>query len=92
MRNTSWVVYLMPTKDNPAGVRAVCQQGEWEAMDRARPGFFTLVQGGIANEGEAEQLARGTAGETQSRTGKAVPVSGPQRAAGVLAGPDTAAG
>jgi hypothetical protein len=92
MRNATWVVYSIPMKDSPAGVRAVCQHGEWEAMDRARPGFFTLVQGGIANEGEAEQLARGTAGEAKPRTGKTVPLSWPDQAASVLAGSAVEAG
>jgi len=84
MRNATWVVYSIPMKDSPAGVRAVCEQGEWEAMDRARPGFFTLVQGGIANEGEAERLARGTAGEARPRIGKSVPQSWPDQAVSVL--------
>jgi hypothetical protein len=75
MRNATWVVYSIPTKDCPDGVRAVCMQGEWEAMDAAKPGFFTLVQGGIRNEGEAEQLARGTAGEARPRSPKAVPLA-----------------
>lgn len=33
-------------------------------MDRARPGYYMLIQAGIANEGEAERLARGTSGES----------------------------
>ena len=52
------------------------------AMDAARPGFFTLVRAGIANEGEAERLARGTAGEAKPRNAKAVPLSWPDQAAG----------
>ena len=40
-------------------MNAVCERGEWEAMERARPGYHTLVQTGIFNEGEAEKLARG---------------------------------
>ena len=67
MATTTWVVYLMPTKDRPEGVRAVCQQPEWEAMDAAKPGHFTLIQGGITNEGEAERLARGRSGEAKPR-------------------------
>jgi hypothetical protein len=92
MRNATWVVYSIPMKDSPGGVRAVCEQREWEAMGAARPGFFTLVRGGIANEGEAEQLARGTAGEAKPRAAKAVPGSWPEQAANVLAGPGAAAG
>jgi hypothetical protein len=37
---------------------AVCEQGEWEAMEQARPGYHTLVLAGIPTEGEAEKLAR----------------------------------
>jgi hypothetical protein len=85
MRNATWVVYTMPMKGRPEGVRAVCDEGEWAAMDGAKPGFFTLVQGGITNEGEAERLARGTAGEARSRTAKAVPLSWPDHAAATLA-------
>ena len=39
-------------------MNAVCRQSEWEAMERAQPGYHTLVQAGITNEGEAERLAR----------------------------------
>jgi hypothetical protein len=92
MRNATWVVYMIPMKGGPDGVRAVCEQREWEAMAATRPGFFTLVQAGISNEGEAEQLARGTSGEAKPRNLKAVPLSWPERAAGVLAGPGAAAG
>jgi hypothetical protein len=87
MRNATWVVYTIPIKGTPEGVRAVCDEREWAAMERARPGFFTLVQGGIRNEGEAEQLARGTAGEAKPRNAKAVPLSWPDQAAADLGGP-----
>ena len=33
-----WAVYLMPAKGNPDGLRGVCLQDEWEALDRAKPG------------------------------------------------------
>ena len=56
--NVSWVVYLMTVRGMATGVRAVCQQGEWEAMERAQPGRHTLIQSGIATEGEAERSAR----------------------------------
>ena len=62
MRNTevsrSWVVYRMTVRGKIAGVNAVCKQAEWEAMERAQPGYHTLIRAGITNEGEAEQLAR----------------------------------
>lgn len=54
---TSWVVYLTPVhKKQP--MKAVCEQSEWEAMELGRPGFNTLIQSGIATEGEAEKVAR----------------------------------
>lgn len=55
----SWVVYLMTLHGKKAGVNAVCEQGEWDAMELARPGYHKLIKSGITNEGEAEQLARG---------------------------------
>jgi hypothetical protein len=54
----SWVVYRMTTRGKVTGLGAVCEQGEWEAMELAQPGHHTLVQAGITNEGEAERLAR----------------------------------
>jgi hypothetical protein len=54
----SWVVYRMTIHGKPTGMSAVCEQGEWEAMERAAPGYHTLIQAGITNEGEAERLAR----------------------------------
>jgi hypothetical protein len=53
-----WVVYRMTLHGKQDGVLAVCDQGEWEAMEFARPGYHTLIRAGIANEGEAEKVAR----------------------------------
>jgi hypothetical protein len=54
----SWVVYRA-TFDRKAGeMTAVCEQGEWEAMERDQPGRRTLLKAGIPTEGEAEQFAR----------------------------------
>jgi hypothetical protein len=61
----SWVVYRMTLHGKPNGMNAVCEQGEWDAMELAQPGHHTLIQGGITNEGEAERLARGTAGNAR---------------------------
>jgi hypothetical protein len=58
-----WVVYFKAQEGKLAGVRAVCGQAEWDAMERAKPGALTLIRGGIANEAEAELLARGTSGD-----------------------------
>ena len=55
---TSWVVYLMTLHGKKNGLNAVCEQGEWEAMEIARPGYHTLVHAGVASEAEAEKLAR----------------------------------
>jgi hypothetical protein len=60
----SWVVYLMTLPKQDAR-NAVCEQGEWDEMERARPGYHTLVRSGITSEGEAERLARGTAGDAK---------------------------
>jgi hypothetical protein len=57
-----WVVYRMTIHGKPSGMSAVCEQGEWEAMERDRPGYHTLVLAGITNEGEAERLARSGSG------------------------------
>jgi hypothetical protein len=54
----SWVVYRMTIHGKPNVVNAVCEQSEWEAMERAAPGYHTLIRAGIASEGEAERLAR----------------------------------
>ena len=43
------------------------EQAEWDAMESAQPGYHTLVRSGITNEGEAERLARGTAGNDRGR-------------------------
>ena len=61
----SWVVYLLPLHGNKDPARALCSQVEWEALEAAQPGYHTLVRGGIANEGEAERLARGSAGDAR---------------------------
>ena len=62
MRNTEtselWVVYRMTIHGKPTGMSAVCEQQEWDTMERVQPGRHTLVLAGITNEGEAERLAR----------------------------------
>jgi len=59
---STWVVYKMTQHGNAVGMSAVCEQREWDAMELARPGYHTLVRAGIANEAEAETLARDTSG------------------------------
>ncbi len=80
-----WVVYQILAPGKPEGTRAVCEQSEWEAMDRAKPGRYQLVQGGIVNEGEAERLARGASGDPVPRRGRVAPVA----ATGTASGPAT---
>src|SRR5437667_395568 len=63
----SWVIYQAVIKGLVCGPNAVCDQQEWEAMERARPGAQSLVQCGIATEGAAERLARGTSGDPKPR-------------------------
>jgi hypothetical protein len=53
-----WAVYLMKVHGKKGSFNAVCEQGEWEAMELNRPGYHTLVKGHIASEAEAELLAR----------------------------------
>jgi hypothetical protein len=57
-RPRSWVVYGAAIRGKATGLAAVCEQDEWEAMERAEPGVRPLIKGGIASEGEAEQFAR----------------------------------
>ena len=57
-----WVVYQVSIDGKSPAINVVCEQAEWDAMERAKPGQHTLVRSGIASEAEAERLARGTSG------------------------------
>lgn len=83
-----WVVYQRPMKGSADGIRAVCEQREWQAMDLAKPGYYTLIRDGIKNEGEAEQLARGTSGACRPRNPKRFMRSWPGETIAPLSGPD----
>jgi hypothetical protein len=83
-----WVVYSCPIKGSPDPVRGVCPQADWEALDRAKPGHFTLVRTGITNEGEAQRLARGTAGADRLRGGRPDLTTWPGEGAAGSAEPD----
>jgi len=61
----AWVVYQMLLDKKPEAMNVVCEQGEWDAMELARPGRYKLVRAGIATEAEAERLARGTSGDAK---------------------------
>ena len=54
----SWVVYSRPMNHKDP-VKVVCEQAEWDAIQLSRPGINTLIQGGYASEGAAENAARG---------------------------------
>ena len=67
----SWVVYRMTVTGKLNGTHAVCDQAEWDAMERVKPGLHTLIKAGITNEGEAERLARvGTESEAKPSPAK----------------------
>ncbi len=59
------------------GGNVVCEQGEWDALELARPGYHVLLHSGLKTEQEAEKLARGTAGDP--------PIRGAKKAAMTLA-------
>ena len=61
----AWVVYQMLLDKRPEAMNVVCEQGEWDAMELARPDRYKLVRAGIATEAEAELLARGTSGDAK---------------------------
>jgi hypothetical protein len=83
----AWVVYRMPVKGHPDGLRAVCERREWEELERGRPGYYTLVEAGLPNEGEAERLARGTSGADRPRNGRRQLLTWPGEATTVPAAP-----
>lgn len=68
--NESWVIYQTVSKGVVTGPNSVCEQHEWEELERARPGAQSLVQKGISSEGVAERLARGTSGDPVPRGSK----------------------
>ena len=68
-KNDTWIVYLM-TLRNHDGMRAVCAQTEWDAMELERPGYHQFIQGGFTSEAEAELLARGESGASKPRASK----------------------
>ncbi|HEX4612990.1 MAG TPA: hypothetical protein VH092_32670 [Urbifossiella sp.] len=70
-QDESWVIYQTVNKGLVTGPNSVCEQDEWEAMERLRPGAQSLVRCGISSEGVAERLARGTAGDPVPRRSKA---------------------
>ena len=82
----SWVVYRMTVHGKSSGMSAVCEQGEWDAMERDRPGYHTLIRGSIANEGEAERLARISSGYDSTRKPSALKRAAAKRVSNTTAG------
>jgi hypothetical protein len=64
MKQLTWVVYKVAVDGKPRTANFVCEQSEWDAMERASPGVNTLVRKGIASEAEAERVAREADGGT----------------------------
>jgi hypothetical protein len=76
-----WVVYVKAVAGTADGIRFICEQSEWDVLDRAKPGEFTLVREGIVSEGEAERLARGTSGDRPKDAKKKVATPSPSESA-----------
>lgn len=57
-KSECWAVYQKVLRGQQASVRVICEQSEWDAMEKENPGVFPLVRGWIRNEVEAERLAR----------------------------------
>lgn len=66
----SWVIYQLVTKGEVTGPNGVCEQADWEKMERIKPGGTVVIQQGIADEAVAERLARGTSGDPVKRVPK----------------------
>ena len=66
-QDMAWVIYQAVSKGFAGGPNMVCEQAEWDVLERLRPGAHSLVQCGIATEGIAERLARGTSGDPKPR-------------------------
>jgi hypothetical protein len=62
----SWVVYET-VSGSMIGTKSVCSADEWKVIEARELGRTRIVREGIANENEAEKLARGTSGDPQAR-------------------------
>jgi len=62
----AWVVYKMNLA-GAQGPNAVCEQTEWDEMERANPGHHKLIKAHIRSEAEAERLARESPGGTAAK-------------------------
>ena len=68
-KTATWVIYLMTLRKHE-GMKAVCEQTEWDAMELKRPGYHQFIQGGFTSEAEAELIARGESGASKPRVSK----------------------
>ncbi len=68
-KTATWVIYLMTIRKHD-GMKAVCEQAEWDAMELKRPGYHQLIQAGFTSEAEAELIARGESGAAKPRAAK----------------------
>jgi hypothetical protein len=64
--STTWVVY-QSVQGKAMGAKSICEQREWEALERSHPGANELLASGLASESQAEKLARGTSGDVKKR-------------------------
>ena len=69
-QNESWVIYQTVSKGVVSAQNSVCERDEWAALEQLRPGAQVMVRQGIASEGVAERLARGTSGDPIPRGSK----------------------
>jgi hypothetical protein len=63
----TWVIYQSVAKGVASGTHGVCDQADWDRMERSSPGRQILIQTGIGSEAAAERLARGTRGDPVPR-------------------------
>jgi len=63
---STWVVY-QSVQGKQMGAKSICEQREWEALERSNPGANELLIGGLQSESQAEKLARGTSGDAKKR-------------------------
>jgi hypothetical protein len=64
--SSTWVVY-QSVQGKQMGAKSICDQREWEALERTNPGVNELLASGLMSESQAEKLARGTSGDAKKR-------------------------
>jgi hypothetical protein len=57
-KSTTWVVYEKCICRKNIAQNAVCEQSEWDEMERIEPGYQNIIKAGITTEPEAERYAR----------------------------------